>query len=384
MVSLKQIYLTCLIIAAFTTYSVNAQPAPERKPAITLKEAFAHKFHMGTALNMAQLRTPNHPAVDVVKEHFNSIVAENAMKSMYLQPKEGEFDFRDADLFVDFGMKNNMKIIGHTLIWHSQVPQWFFADQKGKDVSREVLIERMRNHIHTVVSRYKGRIHGWDVVNEAVLDNGEWRKSKFYEIIGEDFFRLAFQFAQEADPDAELYYNDYNTAIPAKRESIARIVRAVLDAGGKVDAIGMQEHHGLHFPSIQEVESTIKAFADLGVKIMVTEMDISVLPRPRPGMSAEISETSAYRNELNPYTEGLPEEVMHQLGRRYLDFFRLYLKYQDQIDRVTLWGVGDHDSWLNHFPVRGRTDYPLLFDRNYKPKPFVADIISLTESPQIN
>ncbi len=329
---------------------------------------------------MAQLRSAHHPAIDVVKTQFNSIVAENAMKSMYLQPKEGEFDFRDADLFVEFGEKNDMKIIGHTLIWHSQAPEWFFVDKEGKDVSKEVLIERMRKHIHTVVSRYKGRVHGWDVINEAVLDNGEWRQSKFYEIIGEDFFRLAFQFAHEADPHAELYYNDYNTAIPAKREGIARIVRAVLDAGGKVDAIGMQEHHDLQFPSVNDVENTIKAFADIGVKVMVTEMDISVLPRPRHGMSAEISETSAYKKGLNPYTEGLPEEVMQQLGKRYLDFFNLYLKYHNKIDRVTLWGVSDQDSWLNHFPVRGRTDYPLLFDRNYAPKPFVRELISLTES----
>lgn len=372
--------LLCLAALSVLTGSANAQlPATGENP-VTLKQAFKDKFFIGTALTTSQLRGSNPQAIEVVKEHFNSIVAENSMKSMYLQPKEGEFDFREADRFVEFGEENGLKIIGHTLIWHSQAPKWFFVDQNGQDVSRDMLIERMRNHIHTVVSRYRGRIHGWDVVNEAVLDNGEWRKSKFYEIIGEDFFKLAFQFAHEADPDAELYYNDYNTAIPSKRNGIARIVKEVLNSGGKIHAIGMQEHHGLHFPAVEEVENTIKTFSGLGVQVMVTEMDISVLPRPRPNMSAEISETSEYRKELNPHTEGLPEDVMIQLGKRYADFFKLYLKHQDKIDRVTLWGVSDKDSWLNHFPVRGRTDYPLLFDRSYRPKPFVSDIISLAES----
>ena len=372
--------LLCFAALCVLTGFANAQlPASQEYP-VTLKQAFKDKFFIGTALTTSQLRGSNPQAIEVVKEHFNSIVAENSMKSMYLQPREGEFDFREADRFVEFGEKHGMKIIGHTLIWHSQAPKWFFVDQSGQDVSRDVLIERMRSHIQTVVSRYRGRIHGWDVVNEAVLDNGEWRKSKFYEIIGEDFFKLAFQFAHEADPGAELYYNDYNTAIRSKRDGIVRIVKEVLDADGKIHAIGMQEHHGLHFPAIEEVETTIKAFSSLGVQVMVTEMDITVLPRPRPNMGAEISETSEYRKELNPYTEGLPEDVMTQLGNRYADFFKLYLKHQDKIDRVTLWGVSDKDSWLNHFPVRGRTDYPLLFDRSYRPKPFVSDIISLAES----
>jgi len=376
----RRTFLISLATICIASGSANSQLPATRGNTATLKEAFQGKFYIGTALTTPQLRGSNQPALDIVKAHFSSIVAENSMKSMYLQPREGEFDFREADRFVEFGEKNGMKIIGHTLIWHSQAPKWFFVDHQGHEVSREVLIERMKTHIHTVVSRYRGRIHGWDVVNEAVLDNGEWRKSKFYEIIGEEFFLLAFQFAHEADPKAELYYNDYNTAIPSKRNGIARVVKQVLDSGGKIHAIGMQEHHGLHFPAVDEVENTINHFSDLGVKVMVTEMDISVLPRPRPNMSAEISETAEYKKELNPYTEGLPEDVMSQLGKRYLDFFGLYLKHHDKIDRVTLWGVSDKDSWLNHFPIRGRTDYPLLFDRNYQAKPFVSDLISLAES----
>lgn len=378
----KTILLAGIASLGVACTSTKSQVNGTKEDQTVLKEAFEGKFTIGTALNLDQIWGRNKAAVSVVEQQFNSIVAENCMKSMYLQPREGEFNFKDADRFVEFGEKNGMQIIGHTLIWHSQAPRWFFVDKEGKDVSRDVLIERMRKHIHTVVSRYKGRIHGWDVVNEAILDNGEWRKSKFYEIIGEDFIRLAFQFAHEADPDAELYYNDYSTAIPAKRNGIAKMVKQVLDAGGKVDAIGMQEHHGLDNPSVAEVEKTIVDFSSLGPKVMVTEMDISVLPHARPNMGAEISETYAYKKELNPYESGLPSDVMAQLAKRYTDFFELYLKYQDQISRVTVWGVGDADSWKNGWPIPGRTDYPLLFDRQYEPKPFVRDIIALVKSSE--
>jgi len=301
------------------------------------------------------------------------------MKSMFLQPREGEFYFEDADRFVKFAEENDMHIVGHTLIWHSQAPKWFFTDKKGNDVSREVLIERMRDHIQTVVTRYKGRIHGWDVVNEAILDNGEYRKSKFYEIIGEDFIPLAFQFAREADPEAELYYNDYSAAIPAKRDGIVKMVKKMLDSGIKIDGLGMQEHHGLEHASIEDVEGTIEAFAALGTKVMVTEMDISVLPHARSHVGAELSDTSAYKKSLDPYREGLSADTMEKLGKRYVDFFTLYAKHQDKITRVTLWGVGDGDSWKNDWPIHGRTDYPLLFDRAYQPKPFFADILEIVK-----
>ncbi|GHE35198.1 endo-1,4-beta-xylanase [Sphingobacterium griseoflavum] len=371
-----------LLAAAVLAIGCMATKPPYRQAGAdhSLKEAYSDKFFIGTALNLTQIKGRNPKALEVLERHFNSIVAENCMKSMYLQPKEGEFFFDDADAFVALGEKNNMHIVGHTLIWHSQTPSWFFVDKDGQQVSREVLIDRMKQHITTVVSRYKGRIHGWDVVNEAVLDNGEWRKSKFYEIIGEDFVRLAFEFAHAADPNAELYYNDYSTANPTKRNGIARMVKQVLDQGGRVHAIGMQEHHGLDNPPLEEVEQTILTFAGLGTKVMVTEMDISVLPHARPNMGAEISETYAYREALNPYTKGLPDSAMQALGDRYTEFFKLYLKHQDKITRVTMWGISDADSWKNGFPIRGRTDYPLLFDRAYEPKPFVSELVTLAKN----
>lgn len=342
----------------------------------TLKDAYKDKFLIGTALNNKQYTGQDTKSVAVIKQHFNSVVAENCMKSEQIQPQEGKFYFDQADLFVDFGLKNNMHIVGHTLIWHSQIPQWFFADADGKEVSREVLTERMRNHIHTVVKRYKGKIKGWDVVNEAILDDGSFRQSKFFQILGEDYIRLAFQFAHEADPDAELYYNDYSMAHAGKRMGTVNMVRKLQQQGVKIDGIGMQGHMTMDFPTVTEFEKSIIAFAELGVKVMITEMDISVLPFPNPNVGADIANTAEYKHSLNPYSDGLPKEIYERWHQRYTDFFRLFLKHQDKISRVTLWGLSDADTWKNDWPIKGRTDYPLLFDRNVEPKPLVQALIN--------
>lgn len=343
----------------------------------TLKKALKENFFIGTALNLHHIHGENEAGLEIVKNHFSSIVAENCMKSMYMQPEEGVFFFDDADKFVEFGEQNNMHIIGHTLIWHSQAPKWFFTDENGNDVSADILKERMKNHIHTIVSRYKGRIHGWDVVNEAIEDNGEFRKSKFYQILGEEFISMAFQYAQEADPNAELYYNDYNEWHAGKRDAIVRMVQSLREKGIRIDGVGMQGHIGMDYPSLEEYQAAIDAYTSAGVKVMVTELDISALPSPRRDIGANISDTEAYRNEMNPYTEALPDSVMEKWENRMLDYFRMFRRNSDKISRVTLWGVTDGDSWKNDFPMRGRTDYPLLFDREYKAKPVVDKIIDL-------
>jgi endo-1,4-beta-xylanase len=345
-------------------------------PADTLKDAFSGIFFIGTALNTDQITAQDQAAVDLVVRQFNSIVAENCMKSEILQPQEGVFDFNLSDQFVEFGQAHNMHIVGHTLIWHSQAPRWFFTDEEGNDVSAEVLRERMRSHIYTVVGRYKGKVHGWDVVNEAILDNGEWRPTKFYQILGEDYVRLAFEFAREADPDAELYYNDYSMALPGRREGVVSMVKNLQEQGIKVDGIGMQCHIGLDYPTLEDFEQSMLAFASLGAKVMITEMDISVLPFPQSNLGADVSLRAEMQAELNPYVEQLPEEIDIALNQRYTDFFRLFLKHKENVSRVTLWGVHDGQSWKNNWPVPGRTDYPLLFDRQYQPKPAVATIIN--------
>jgi beta-xylosidase/GH35 family endo-1,4-beta-xylanase len=340
-----------------------------------LKDALKDKFLIGAALNTGQF-SGNDPAAEaIIKKHFSAIVAENCMKSMYLQPREGEFYFEEADRLVKFGMENGIAVTGHCLVWHSQAPRWFFTDENGRDVSREVLIERMKKHITTVVSRYKGKIKGWDVVNEAIMEDGSYRKSKFHAIIGEDFIPLAFQFAHEADPDCELYYNDYNEWYPGKREAIVRLIKTMKERNIRIDAIGMQGHIGMGEPSIAEYEETIRAYTGAGVNVMVTELDLSILPSPKPGVGADIATGFEYRRELNPYTEAVPDSVSDAWNSRMTDFFRLFLKYSDRFSRVTVWGITDESSWKNDFPVRGRTDYPLLFDREYKAKPVVAKII---------
>lgn len=369
-------YVLSLCLALAISGCLTSKKGNEVKES-SLKEAFKNKFLIGTALNTNQIWGKDTAAVKIVKEQFDAIVAENCMKSMYLQPKEGEFFFDDADKFVEFGEQNNMFVTGHNLIWHSQAPDWFFKDDEGKDVSKEVLIERMKDHITTVVSRYKGRIKGWDVVNEAILDDGSWRDSKFYKIIGEDFIPLAFEFAHAADPDAELYYNDYNEWHTGKRDAIVRLVKSLKEKGLRIDGVGMQGHLGMDYPSLDEYQAAINAYASAGVKVHITELDLSALPSPRQNTGANIADTEAYRQEMNPYTTGLSDSISSKWNKRMGDLFTLFIANSDKIARVTLWGVTDGDSWKNNFPMPGRTDYPLLFDRQYKAKPIVKEIIDM-------
>ncbi len=344
-----------------------------------LKDAFEGKFLIGTALNGGQINGRDEASLEVLKTHFNSIVAENVMKSGPMQPREGEFNFTDSDKFVELGKAHNLYIVGHTLIWHSQAPRWFFTDDEGKDVSKEVLTKRMETHIKTIVGRYKGQVKAWDVVNEAILDDGSWRDSKFYQILGEDFMKLAFQFAHEADPDAELNYNDYSMAMPGKRSGVVKMVQNLQKQGVKIDGIGMQGHIGLEHPEIEEFEKSILAYSNLGVNVMITELDMSVLPSPRRNVGADVATSFEYQQSINPYEKGLPADVQKQFDDRYVEFFKLFLKHQDKISRVTLWGIADQHSWKNNWPVRGRTDYPLLFDRGFQPKAVVADLIKLAK-----
>lgn len=364
------------ILAALVLPSVSSGNQPG------LKDIFQGKFYIGTAMNTWQINGKDTVSGKIIRQHFNSITAENCMKSMWIHPKEDQFNFELSDQFVEFGLQNNMFIVGHTLIWHSQAPKWFFVDETGKDVSREVLISRMKTHIQTVVGRYKGKVKGWDVVNEAILDNGSWRETRFYKIIGPEYVKLAFQFAREADPDAELYYNDYSMALPGRREGVVKMVKDLQKEGIKVDGIGMQGHCSMDFPKIEEFEKSILAFAALGAQVHITEMDISALPSPKNQQGADVDSRVDFKKELNPYTEGLPAEVEKAHAKRYNDFFDLFLKHQDKIARVTLWGVSDKQSWKNNFPVPGRTDYPLLFDRNNQPKSFVKEW--LAKQPEIS
>jgi endo-1,4-beta-xylanase len=333
-----------------------SQTNQEKQP--SLKEAFSGKFLIGTAINAEQINETDTASVRVIKEHFNAIVGENCMKSMWLQPKEGVFDFALADKLVDFGERNNMFMSGHVLIWHSQAPAWFFTDSNGNDVTREVMIERMKTHIQTVMEHFKGRVKEWEVVNEAIMDDGSYRKTKFYEIIGEDYIQLAFQFAHEADPDAELYYNDYSMALPGRREGVVAIVKKLQEAGLRIDGIGMQTHVGMDYPDLAEYEKSMEAFAALGVRIMITEMDITLLPFPDQTAGADVNVSFEYQQKMNPYAQGLPDSVNTLFEKRYFDFFSIFLRHKDVISRVTLWGVSDHQSWRTTGPFREEPTIP--------------------------
>lgn len=340
---------------------------------IGLKDIVGDKFLIGAAINVNQSSGRDTSSIKILKRHFNSIVAENCMKSEEIHPEEDRFDFSKADEFIDFGLKNNMSIIGHCLIWHSQCPSWFFVDDEGNTVSAEVLKERMKTHISTVVGRYKGKVKGWDVVNEAFMNDGSYRKSKFYEILGEEFIPLAFKYAYEADSNAELYYNDFNMSCKDKRESVITMIKNLKSRGLRIDAVGMQSHFGIDYPDYKDFEDSMLAFAETGVKVMITEWDMSALPTTK--RSANIADTVAYKKALNPYPEILPDSVDNLWNERMKQFFNLFEKHSDIVTRVTAWGISDGDSWKNDFPIKGRHDFPLLFDRNYQPKKFVKEMI---------
>jgi len=354
----------------------SGKKSPETKDG-SIKDAYEGKFLIGVALNTSQVDGSDTLALPLIEKHFNSVVAENCMKSEKIQPKQGEFTFDDADKFIAFAEARNMFVIGHCLVWHSQAPGWFFVDSQGKDVSRDTLVARMKTHIQTVVSRYKGRVHGWDVVNEAFEDDGQYRQSKFYQIIGPEYIDLAFKFANEADPDAELYYNDYSMAKPGRRDAVVKLVTDLKQKGIRIDAVGMQGHITLDYPLFTDYEKSIVAFAKTGVQIMVSELDITVLPNPFENTSADIALNAQYTKEMNPYPNGMPDSISQALTDRYINLFSLLLKYKENVSRVTLWGLTDNQSWRNDWPIAGRVDYPLLFNRDYRPKPLVDKLIEI-------
>lgn len=343
-----------------------AASTPADKP---LKEAFADNFLIGAALNTRVVDGSDPKGDSIVTRHFNTIVAENCMKSEKINPSQGVYLWDDADRFVKYGEDRGMFIVGHTLIWHSQLAPWFPLDSAGNYVSPQVLKERMRTHISTLMSRYKGRIQGWDVVNEAILDDGSYRPSPFYEILGEEYIPLAFQYAMEADPDAQLYLNDFSMASPAKRDRYIQIINDLRARGLRIDAIGMQGHMGMDYPDFDEFEKSIEAFGKTGAKVMITEWDMSALPTVKTG--ANISDTTAYQAALNPYPDGLPEDISKEWNDRMRRMMDIFIAHSDVISRVTAWGTDDGSSWKNDWPMAGRVEYPLLFDRSYNLKPFL-------------
>jgi endo-1,4-beta-xylanase len=356
------------IVALVLTTACGQTPAPSVAPAATLKDAFRGAFRVGAALNSDQFFERDARGAALVKAQFNTITAENALKWEHVHPRPNTYDFAAPDQYVAFGEKNGMFLVGHTLVWHNQTPRWVFQDASGKPVGRDTLLARMRDHIQTVVGRYKGRIKGWDVVNEALDEDGTLRRSPWLTIIGDDYIVKAFEYAHEADPAAELYYNDYSVENAAKRNGAVQLITKLKAQGVPVAAIGLQGHDKMDWPTPAQQDSTIVALAKLGVKVNITELDVDVLPPAVQNRTADVSMRAQHDPRTNPYASGLPDSVQRALAARYASLFQVFLAHRDVIDRVTFWGVGDGDSWLNNWPVPGRVSYPLLFDRQDSPK----------------
>jgi endo-1,4-beta-xylanase len=342
-----------------------------------LKALVPPGLHIGAALNQRQVDGLDKVGQDIVTRHFNTITSENLLKWALVHPEPDRYEFGPSDRYVAFGEAHRMSIVGHTLIWHRQTPDWVFAGPDGRPADRHTLLARMRSHIQSVAGRYRGRIHGWDVVNEAFEDDGTWRKTPWLAAIGEDYVDKAFEYAREADPGAELYYNDFNLWKPAKREAALRLAAHLRRRGLRIDGIGEQGHWLIDTPSVAEIEATILDIARAGFTPMITELDIDVLPRDASRPAAEVDRSEPAASALDPYRQGLPPEVQQRLARRYADVFALFQRLRTNLRRVTFWGVTDGSSWLNNFPIRGRTNHPLLWDREGRPKPAFDAVVDV-------
>ena len=371
---MKTPLLTTLIALALPVFAA-AQPATATP---SISDLYADSFHIGVALNAGQILGADPSDARVIAGHFNSYTAENEMKWERIHPTEGNFSFKIADALADLGEKNDAFLVGHTLLWHNQTPDWVFEDSEGKPADRDRVLARLKNHITTVVTRYKGRFDGWDVVNEALNEDGTMRESNWRDALGDDYIAEAFMAAHAADPDAKLYYNDYNLYKPGKRAGAVAIVKDLQARGIPIHGVGIQGHYGLDNPPLEELEATIVALAELEVKVMITELDVSVLPFPDSSQwGADLSTNFALSAELNPYADGLPADVRVAQDNRYRELFALFLKHRDALHRVTFWNLNDATSWKNNWPVRGRTDYPVIFDRQNKPKSTYRALIDL-------
>lgn len=377
-----------MVFTVFLVFLAACQIKPD-SPATTyasasLQNVYQHAFLIGCALN-DDIIASREDSARIVTKQFNSITPENVMKAEYINPQPGIFNFAAADAFVDFGIEHQMFIVGHTLVWHNQTPAWFFHDQQGVANTAEQQIERMRQHIEAVAGRYAGRVHAWDVVNEVIDNDGSYRPTSWVNRVGDGdiLVKNAFLFASRYAPDSELYYNDFNAWRPEKVAGIVRMITMLQQAGIRIDGIGMQGHWGLNYPKQEYIEAAIDAYSALGIKVMITELDIDVLPLTKEGqiigtgMTHPQFQLEEFATFLDPYPNGLPEDIENQLSQRYADLFELFYRKRQNISRVTFWGLDDSMSWKNDYPIPNRTNYPLLYNRDLNAKPALKAIMNI-------
>lgn len=356
-----------LFIAVLSTNGLSQSSTPpgdpDPKEEKGLKDYYKDYFTVGVAVSPQALKGPE---ADLIVKHFNSITAENAMKMGPIHPEENRYNWQPADEIVDFAIKNGMKMRGHTLCWHNQTPNWLFKDEQGNDVTKEVLLKRLKDHITSVVARYKGKVYAWDVVNEVIDDNNNkyFRESPWYKICGEEFVAKAFQYAHEADPDALLFYNDYNTESPGKRERIYTMVKKLIEAKVPIHGVGLQGHWSIYEPTGAAIKESIEKFASLGMIVQVTELDVSVY-------QSEHERRDKKEGEDDTFTAEREQKQIEQ----YKTFFQAFRENKGKLNSVTFWNVSDKRSWLDNFPVRGRKNYPLLFDQELKPKKAYWEVV---------
>jgi endo-1,4-beta-xylanase len=363
------------LFAAVLLFSGSSKIAAQNAATPSLKKVFKSDFLIGFAINTQQIEEKDTTAARVIAQQFNAVTPENIMKAEIIQPGWNTYNFELADKLVAYAAKNNIKINAHNLIWHSQLPV-FMTHMQSADSVRKYF----ENHITTVASRYDGKVYSWDVVNEALNEDGTLRKSIFLDKLGNDYIIEAFRLAQKASPHSKLYYNDYNIEQPAKRAGAIALIKKIQAAGVRIDGVGIQGHWRANNVPMKEIEESIKEFAALGIEVMFTELDLGVLPNPWDNTTADVSKTAKGDATMNPYASGLPDSVEQIQAKAYADLFQLFLKYKNNVSRVTFWGVNDGQSWLNDWPIRGRTNYPLLFDRNFQPKLAFYSVIATAAS----
>ncbi len=358
-------------IAALLCLATSAAAPVE--PA-TLRDAAAGRFLVGTAVMSAALNDPAKAAL--VAGQFDALTGENEFKPATLHPRPDRYAFAPADRLVDFAAGHGMRMVGHTLCWHEQTPAWFYQDAAGQPLPRAVGLAHLHDHIAAVMGHFKGRVLGWDVVNEALTDSPDpaapdLRDSPARRCIGNDFVAQAFAAAHAADPAAELYYNDYNIEAPPKRDRALRLLRSLKAAGLRVDAVGVQGHWALARPDVPTVDAAIAAFAAAGVRVSITELDVDVVQRR--GSASTTGQATTRR--FDPYRDGCPPVVLAAQAARYADLFRCFVRHGRTVERVTLWGLDDGQSWLNHLHPPGPANYPLLWTARLEPKPALAAVL---------
>lgn len=335
-----------------------------------LKDYYSDYFTMGVAVSP---RSIEGESAELIKREFNSITPENVMKMGPIHPEKDRFNWEPADAIAEFAKENGLKMRGHALVWHQQTGGWIFEAEDGGQVSKEELLRRMKTHIDSVVSRYSETIYAWDVVNEAIDDNPDnfLRNSEWYEIAGEDFINKAFEYAREADPDVKIFYNDYNAIIPEKRDRIYKLLKMLVDRNVPIDGVGIQGHWSIFGPSEEELREALDMYTSLGLEVQITELDVSIYP---------------WEKEQRERREGESDEFTPELEQQQIEaydmFFCVFRDYQDELTSVTFWNVADNYTWLDHYPVEGRKNYPLLFDENYERKKAYEKVVEFENQPK--